>query len=93
MLYKTDRYSRGTFQISTMDKTLSPIDRVAIKDAKQAALFEIYTYGNGEFAVGFKDNAVKEKTKYPTSVALNVFYEGNTTNTPNAVVTLKLSIR
>ena len=93
VLYKTDRYSRGTFQISTMDKTLSPIDRLAIKDAKQAALFEIYTYGNGEFAIGFKDNAVKEKTKYPTSVALNVFHEGNTTNTPNAVVTLKLSIR
>ena len=48
---------------------------------------------NGEFAIGFKDNTVQTTAKYPTSVGLNVFYEGNNTNSPNAAVTLKLTAR
>ena len=63
------------------------------KTASNGDLYELYDYGDGCYAIGFKNNTVQEGKKYPTSVSLNVFYEGNITTTPNVTVTLKLSIR
>lgn len=93
VLYKTDRFSRGIFQITSADGALNPVDRVTIKDARQQALFCIYDYGNGEYAIGFQDNTVDRNAKYPTSVTLNVFLEGNQSSKPNGTVTLKLVVR
>ena len=90
VLYKTDRFSRGTFRLTTADKTLNSIVKAEIKDAKYRNLFEIHSYGNGEFALGFKDNLIPAG-KLPTSVALNVFCDGS--DKPVASVTLKLQVR
>lgn len=90
VLYQIDRNSRGTFKIRVMDETVNPITKVEIRDAKVAALYQIYNYGNGEFAIGFKDNTV-QNAKYPTSAALTVFFDGS--QKPSASITLKLQIR
>lgn len=90
VLYQIDRNSRGTFKIRVMGETVNPITKVEIRDAKVAALYQIYNYGNGEFAIGFKDNTV-QNAKYPTSAALAVFFDGS--QKPSASITLKLQIR
>ena len=91
VLYKADRYSRGAFRLTTTGKTLNPIVKAEIKDAKYQNLFAIYSYGNGEFAIGFKDNLVPT-VRFPSSVVLNVYADGNSTRSV-ASVTLKLQVR
>ena len=91
-LYRSDRFSRASFTITAADKTLNPAATVKIKDPKLAALYEIYSYGNGEFAIGFKDNTVKPGTG-SKSITLEMFLDGNATNKPNATATLKLTIK
>ena len=91
VLYKADRYSRGAFRLTTTDKTLNPIVRTEIRDVKYRNLFEIHSYGNGEFAIGFKDNLVPTG-RFPSSVVLNVYADGNSTRSV-ASVTLKLQVR
>ena len=91
VLYKADRYSRCAFRLTTTDKTLNPIVRTEIRDVKYRNLFEIHSYGNGEFAIGFKDNLVPTG-RFPSSVVLNVYADGNSTRSV-ASVTLKLQVR
>lgn len=91
VLYKADRFSRGTFRLTTADKALNPIVKAEIKDAKYQGIFEVYTYGSGEFAIGFKGNKVPDG-KLPTSVVLNVYVDGNPAKGV-ASVALKLQVR
>lgn len=91
VLYKSDRFSRSSFRINVTDKTVNPIAKVEIKDTKLAALYEIHDYGNGEFAIGFRNNTVGAVKS--ASIPLNVFFEGNGSAKPNATLTLKLQIR
>ena len=86
VLYKADRFSRDTFRLTTADKTLNAIKTVESKDAR----FQVYSYGNGEFALGFKGNRIPAG-KLPTSVTLNVFCDGSDKQV--AAVTLKLQVR
>lgn len=86
MLYKVDGYSRSTFRLSIADTTVNPIVEVT----SASSLYEIYDYGNGEYAIGFKDNTVTT-AKYPTSVKLNIRLDGNAN--ASATVTLKLRIQ
>ncbi|MGM9660342.1 MAG: leucine-rich repeat domain-containing protein, partial [Faecousia sp.] len=90
VLYKSDRFSRSAFRITVTDQTVNSIERVEIKDTKLAALYKIYDYGNGEFAIGFQNNTVG--TVKSVSITLNVFFEGNGSVKPNTTATLKLSI-
>ena len=91
VLYKADRFSRGTFRLTTADKALNPIVKAEIKDAKYQGIFEVYSYGSGEFAIGFKGNKVPDG-KLPTSVVLNVYVDGNPAKSV-ASVALKLQVR
>lgn len=92
VLYRSDRNSRGDFRLTVKDTGLNPLTRVTFKEAPHQALFTLYEYGGGNYALGFRDNTVQNKT-YPTCVVLNLFFDGNTSTKPNATVTLKPQVR
>ena len=91
-LYRNDRFSRSLIPFTVTDAAMNPISRVEIKDAKLAQLYEIYSYGNGQFAIGFQNSTVGAGVK-SGNVALEVYVDGNASAKPNASVTLKLNIR
>lgn len=90
-LFAKDKNSRLTLHFTGADAGLNSVAKVEIKDAKLAEIFEIFDYGNGEFAIGFKNGKTITSAK-PITLSLDVFLEGNTTAKPNAAVKLKLSI-
>ena len=92
VLYKNDRFSRSPIPITVTDGAMNPISRVEIKDPKLAQLYEVYSYGNGEFSIGFKNDTVGAGVK-TGNVALEVYVDGNASAKSNASVTLKLNIR
>lgn len=98
-LFAKDKYSRSEFTISTADTTLNAVKKVEFKDAKYKDLLEIYAYGNGTYAIGFKGNRVPASLVGKTvTVNLNVYIEGNdsyfvgVSGKPNATVKLKLTV-
>ena len=93
-MYLKDKNSRGKFTLTSTDLTLNGIADVKIKDAKYQNMFELYNYGNGQFAIGFvgdpsKTGAAKLKS---ATVTLNVWHTGNNTAKPDSTVTLKVTI-
>ena len=90
-LFAKDKNSRVTLTFSSADTTLNDVARIEIKDAKYADIFEIFDYGNGQFAIGFKNGKTIQSAK-PINLVLNIFIEGNTGTKPNATGKLKLSI-
>ncbi len=98
-LYLKDENSRGKFTLTSTDLTLNAIKDiksggVEIKDRKYNDMFELYDYGNGQYAIGFKDNivtaaAAKLKT---ASITLNIRHEGNDTAKADSTVTLKVTL-
>lgn len=92
VLYRNDRFSRSLIPFTVTDAAMNPISRVEIKDAKLAQLYEIYSYGNGQFAIGFQNSTVGAGVK-SGNVALEVYVDGNASAKSNASVTLKLNIR
>lgn len=90
-LYKSDRFSRDTFRLTAADKTLDSIIRVEIKDPKYRKIFEVYSYGNGEFAIGFANNTVPVE-KLPARLVLNVYTSNAQYAKPVASVTLKIQV-
>lgn len=97
-LFARDRYDRVVFRVTAKDTALNGALRMEIRDAKYRDLFEVYDYGDGTFAVGFRDGKVHSsltgKNDFTTvSLKLNVWLEGNQTAKANTTVTLKLSIR
>lgn len=90
-LFAEDRSSRVTLTFSSSDEALKDVARIEIKDAKNADIFEIFDYGNGRFAIGFKNGQPVRSAK-PITLSLNIFLEGNTTAKPNATGKLKISI-
>ena len=98
-LYLKDKNSRGKFTLTSEDLTLNAIKDiedggVEIKDQKYRDMFELYDYGNGQYAIGFKDNKVSEaaaKLK-SASIPLNIRHTGNNTAKPDSTVTLKVTI-
>jgi hypothetical protein len=97
-LYLKDKNSRGKFTLTSDDLTLNAIKDlkdggVEIKDQKYK-MFELYDYGNGQYAIGFKDNTVTAaaaKLKI-VSIPINIRHKGNNTAKPDATVTLKVTI-
>lgn len=87
VLYKADKYSRASFRLNIADATVNAIEAVESTNP----LYQIEDYGNGEYAICFNTSSWTAATKYPTSVTLNVFLDGN----ENAAtkVTLKLSLK
>lgn len=91
VLYKNDKNCRANLAFGIADKNLNRISKVRIKDAKMEALYEIHDYGNGQFAIGFKDGVVAPGVK-TGNVALEIFFDGNDSIKPNASVNIKVQI-
>lgn len=87
VLYKADKYSRASFRLNIADATVNAIEAVESTNP----LYQIEDYGNGEYAICFNTSSWTAATKYPTSVTLNVFLDGN--ENAAAKVTLKLSLK
>ena len=93
-LYLKDVNSRGDFRITSADLTLNGIAKAEIKDAKNAAMFELYEYGGGRFAIGFKDGVIAPSAAKLRSVSIpiNIWLDGNETAKPNTTVTVRINI-
>lgn len=89
VLYAKDGNSRAELKFISTDPTLNPVNRVTLKDAKQADTYRLRRLEDGTYVLSFQDEAVRKSG----SVALNVFIAGNTTRTPNTTVTVKVEVR
>ncbi len=93
VLFAKDIHDRAEFRIDSADAALNAISKIEIKDAKYKDLFEIFDYGNGSFAIGFKESNVDKSLVGKTvTVNLNIFLEGNETAKVNATVKVKLTV-
>ena len=65
-----------------------------VQDAKNAAMFELYEYGGGRFAIGFKDGVIAPSAAKLRSVSIpiNIWLNGNETAKPNTTVTVRINI-
>lgn len=96
-LFAQDKNDRVEFRFDAEEAALNEVERVEIKDAKYQDLFALYEYGNGEFAIGYKDveaaNAlIGEKASKTETVTLNIFLEGNQSEKANTTVKLMLTV-
>jgi len=86
-LFAGDRHDRALVWFEAADASLNDVAKIELKNKAQQDAFEIVSYGNGLFAIGFKKNAAVHKSILPTgkatskavTVALNVYLEGNQT--------------
>ena len=78
-----------------MDTQLNDISEVSIKSDKNKydEKLEILSYGNGEFAIGFKSETVHSSLIGKTvTVTVNIFLDGNETEKANTTAKLKVTI-
>ncbi len=88
-LLKTDRFSRGTVTLTPTDSALR-ISKVEL-DSASTTRFSLTPLGGGAYAIGYAGNTLSgTKT---AKVKLRVFLEGNLTGTPNATVTVTVTIK
>ena len=92
-LFAKDKNDRAAFRITSSDDALNGVAAVEIKDAKYRELFDVIDYGNGNFAVGFREGKADESIiGKSVTLNLNVFLEGNQSAKANATVKIKLTI-
>ena len=92
-LFSKDKNDRALVWFESADATLNDIVKVEFKNAKQATMFDLIDYGDGTYAIGFKDGKVDKSLMGKTvTVSLNVFVEGNQTAKANATANVKLTI-
>ena len=91
-LFAKDKNDRALVWFETKDAALNDVSRVEIKDSKYKDKFEILDYGNGEFAIGFKDGVHESLMGKTVTLNLNVFIEGNEAAKANATAKVKLTI-
>ena len=89
-LFANDKHSRVNISFVSADRTLNKVAKVTL-DPKLANQFELFDYGNGQYAIGFKDGIVPAKLT-SANISLNVWLEGNETTKANASVKVKLII-
>ena len=90
-LFAKDKHSRIDISLGSADSTLNKIARVEIKDAKLKEQFAIFDYGNGQYALGFKEGKIPAKLT-SVNIPLEVWLEGNETAKSNASLKVKISI-
>lgn len=88
-LYAEDTASQGQLRFTLTDTTLNSLERVQIKGSKHQAQFQVLPWGAGQFALAQIPGVQAKSAK----VTLELFFRGNTTNKPNATVTLPVTIR
>ena len=89
-LFANDKHSRVNISFASADSTLNKVAKVTL-DPKLANQFELFDYGNGQYAIGFKDGIVPAKLT-SANISLNIWLEGNETAKANASVKVKVSI-
>ena len=92
-MFAKDRNDRLAFTMTKKDAALNDIREITVKDARYADKLEVIGYGNGEFAVVFKDGKVDPSLVGKTvTVNLNIFLEGNETTKVNTTAKLKITV-
>lgn len=94
-LSKNDLYDRQSVILSVNDPTLHDIGeaRVVLVD-KSRVFAQPVNLGNGEFAIGFEKDRTIDVTKMKSAnVQLQVFLGGNITDTPNARLSVKITLK
>ena len=92
-LYAADKNSRVDFRLAPTGSGLNEILSVRIKNESDRNLFELFDYGSGNYAVGFRDGEVDKSLLFgKTSIRLplEVTLDGNGTPGAATGVTLKL---
>jgi len=97
-LFAGDRHDRALVWFEAADASLNDVAKIELKDSKQRQMLEIIDYGNGLYAIGFKDGTV-HKNLLPTgkatsktiTVTLNVYLDGNQTVDPAVSKTAKVN--
>ena len=92
-LYAADKNSRVDFRLAPAGSGLNEILSVRIKDESDRNQFELFDYGSGNYAVGFRDGEVDKSLLFgKTSIRLplEVTLDGNGTPGAATGVTLKL---
>lgn len=93
-LYTVDKNSRASFRLQCADSALNSVVKVRFKNQTDGSLYELFDYGNGEFAIGFKGGEIDKRLagKTTVSIQLEVFLDGNGTAAANNTITLKLRL-
>jgi hypothetical protein len=92
-LFARDKNDRIVVRFTAADASLNAVKKVEIRDARYRNVFEVLRYGNGEFAIAFKDGKVDKSIQGKTiPLNLNVFMEGNTTTRVNATARVNIQI-
>lgn len=89
-LFANNRNSRVNISFTSADGTLNKMARAEL-DPKLQSQFELFDYGNGQYAIGFKEGAVPAKIT-SANISLNIWVEGNGSAKANASLKVKLSI-
>ena len=93
ILFAKDKNSRVTFTLTAKDAALNDIATVVSKDER----FQVYDYGNGQYAIGFADGVVDssligKKSSKSVTVTLNIFLDGNETEKVNTTAKIKVNV-
>ena len=99
-LFAKDRNDRALVWFESTDMTLNDVKTIEIKDTKYKDAFEIVSYGDGRFAIGFADGKIhkeiakqlQKKASVSISLNLNIFIEGNESTKANTTAQVKLTI-
>ena len=91
-MFARDVHSRAQFLLTGADTTLNAISAVEIKDTKYKDLLELIDYGNGAYAIGFRNDGAQKLAGMTITVNLNVFFEGNDSTKVNTTAKVKLEI-
>lgn len=95
-LFAKDKNDRALVWFEATDATLNGVKEITIANTTQAKQFEIIPYGDGLFAIGFKDgkadSALTKRNINSVSIKLNVFVKGNETAKASTTATVKLTI-
>ena len=93
-LYAVDKNSRADFRLIPGDSELNKILSVRLKNQSDRNLFELFDYGNGAYAIGFKNGEVDQSLmfgKTAISLPLEVILDGN--GTPGASIAVPLKFQ
>jgi hypothetical protein len=91
---------RVVVTFTAADAKLNGIEKVEIKSAAQAAMFDLIDNGDGTYSIAFKDGVIpasiatqlKKKASYAVTLTLNIYIEGNPTAKANTTASVKLTI-
>lgn len=91
-LFGKDKHDRALIWFEAKDAALNGVARVTVKDTKYQDKFEILDYGNGKFAIAFRNGVPGSLIGKTVTLNLNVFMEGNRTAKANTTAKVKLTI-